>query len=337
MSFVLQTIQQPETEVSPQQKKLNRLIDQIEQQKLDLEKWKNAQDQIQQQIRLKLLPLYTDLHQLQFQQLEFLWTNVQSHDLTKSEQQQLDDSTARMAKTLTQAKCLNTIQMETVQKIDVFYRQLNMQKTISKVQQSCDIPTLQQASNTDFDELDAFEYEEWDSDKFQQQREQAKLKKQQEKREHAAKMAEQSLKTVYLKITAMIHPDREPDDAKKVEKTELLQVVNEAYQSQDLFYLLKLQLQLELNKDIMQKPLSADQIKFYKLALEGQSQKLELQIKEIIASFHISTKVQAESDVYKAIDGDVKSLKQHVKWEKERLKYMGKVQGLKMLLEQNAL
>lgn len=337
MSFVLQTIQQPETEVSPQQKKLNRLIDQIEQQKLDLEKWKNAQDQIQQQIRLKLLPLYADLHQLQFQQLEFLWTNVQSPDLTKSEQQQLDESTARMAKTLTQSKSLNTIQMETVQKIDVFYRQLNMQKTISKVQQSCDIPTLQQASNTDFDELDAFEYEEWDSDKFQQQREQAKLKKQQEKREHAAKMAEQSLKTVYLKITAMIHPDREPDDAKKVEKTELLQVVNEAYQSQDLFYLLKLQLQLELNKDIMQKPLSADQIKFYKLALEGQSQKLELQIKEIIASFHISKKIHAESDVYSAIDGDVKALKQHVKWEKERLKYMGKVQGLKMLLEQNAL
>ncbi len=31
-------------------------------------------------------------------------------------------------------------------------------------------------------------------------------------------MAEQSLKTVYLKITAMIHPDREPDEAKKLEE-----------------------------------------------------------------------------------------------------------------------
>ncbi len=49
-------------------------------------------------------------------------------------------------------------------------------------------------------------------------------------------MAEQSLKTVYLKITAVIHPDREPDEAKKFERLKLLQKVNEAYAEQDLFY-----------------------------------------------------------------------------------------------------
>jgi DnaJ-class molecular chaperone len=36
-------------------------------------------------------------------------------------------------------------------------------------------------------------------------------------------MAAQSLKTVYLKIAAMIHPDREQDETKKAEKTELFQ------------------------------------------------------------------------------------------------------------------
>ena len=87
-------------------------------------------------------------------------------------------------------------------------------------------------------------------------------------------MAAQSLKTVYLKIAAMIHPDREQDETKKEKKTELFQQASQAYEQQDLFYLLKLQLQLEQNKGSSSKALSAEQVKLYQLALEGQSQKL---------------------------------------------------------------
>ncbi|UUS65941.1 hypothetical protein MST18_04210 [Acinetobacter sp. YH12068_T] len=42
-------------------------------------------------------------------------------------------------------------------------------------------------------------------------------------------------------------------------------------------------------------------------------------------------------DVYKVIDGDVSVLKEQVKWEKERLKYMEKVKGLEVLLENGVL
>jgi ribosome-associated translation inhibitor RaiA len=154
-------------------------------------------------------------------------------------------------------------------------------------------------------------------------------------------MAEQSLKTVYLKITAMIHPDREPDEAKKLDKTELLQKVNEAYAEQDLFYLLKLQLQLETNKSLSSKPLSSEQVKFYQLSLEAQSQNLQSQLEEIFASFHLSSHINIKqlkmSDVYKVIDKDVAELKQQLKWEKERLKHMKKVSGVEMLLGHGAL
>ncbi|MEK5764769.1 molecular chaperone DnaJ, partial [Acinetobacter junii] len=79
-------------------------------------------------------------------------------------------------------------------------------------------------------------------------------------------------------------PDREPDETKKVEKTELLQRANEAYTAQDLFYLLKLQIQIEQNRGVSQKGLSSEQLKFYQLALDMQSQKLDGQIEEIIQS-----------------------------------------------------
>lgn len=58
-------------------------------------------------------------------------------------------------------------------------------------------------------------FEDWNNDQYQQAREQAKLKRQQEKQAQAEKMVNQSLKTVYLKIASIIHPDREPDEAKK--------------------------------------------------------------------------------------------------------------------------
>ena len=37
-------------------------------------------------------------------------------------------------------------------------------------------------------------------------------------------------------------------------------------------------------------------------------------------------------DVYKAVDADCAELKQQLKWEKERLKYMKKLSGGEMLL-----
>ena len=117
--------------------------------------------------------------------------------------------------------------------------------------------------------------------------------------------------------------------------------MNEAYTQQDLFYLLKLQLQLETNKGLNPKALSDEHLKFYKMALEAQSQRLASQIDDITNAFHWSEKPKPKNmqvkDVYKVIDADVVALKEQVKWEKERLKYMGKVSGLEVLLEKNVL
>lgn len=329
MSFDLKPCLQPQATFSPQHKKLNQLLIQIEAQKAALLKWQLAQDNIQQQIRLKLLPIYADLHQIWLKQLEQLWANVQNDEFSKAEQQQLDEKTAQLAEKLTKSQFLQTDQQALMEHISSFYRQLQQDKSKVKAQKI----SLSESKTEHIEEAEFDTFEDWDSEIYQQQREDAKRKRQQEKREQAEKLAEQSLKTVYLKITAMIHPDREPDESKKAEKTELLQVVNQAHEKQDLFYLLKLQLQLENNKGLNAKELSKEQLKLYKLALEGQSQNLDSQITKIIDSFYISTPVRCEADVYKAIDADVVSLKQTVKWEKERLKYFGKVQDLKMLME----
>ena len=335
MSSALKTTAQPETQFSPQQKKLNRLIERIEQQKQELAAWQNGQADIQNYTRSKLLPVYSELHTVLFVQLDTLGDHLASDGFSKADLVQIDTKIAALAKMLKKSQMLTSAQKEQVEKVDTFYMQhaehARAKKTKANSIQNHDLAeTVEQ--NVDVD----WENYEYDSAQYEAERERAKQLKQQEKREQAAKMAAQSLKTVYLKITAMIHPDREPDETKKLEKTELLQTVNEAYAEQDLFYLLKLQLQLETNKGLSSKALSSEQVKFYQLSLEAQSQNLQSQLVVIFASFHLSSHINTKqlkmSDVYKVIDKDAAELRQQVKWEKERLKHMKKVSGVEMLL-----
>lgn len=340
MSFDLKISLEHRAEQSPQQKKLNRLIDQIEQQKQELATWKNAQADIQNYTRSKILPVYSELHTVLFAQLDTLWNHLASDAFSKADLAQIDTKIAALAKLLRKSQRLTSAQQEQVEKIDTFYMQhaehVRAKKAKANSIQNHDLTeTVEQ--NVDVD----WENYEYDSAQYEAERERAKQLKQQEKREQAAKMAVQSLKTVYLKITAMIHPDREPDEVKKLEKTELLQQVNEAYAEQDLFYLLKFQLQLETNKGLSSRALSSEQVKFYQLSLEAQSQNLQSQLEEIFASFHLSSHINTKqlkmSDVYKVIDKDAAELKQQVKWEKERLKHMKKVSGVEMLLGHGVL
>ncbi|MBV7310155.1 molecular chaperone DnaJ [Acinetobacter sp. CWB-G5] len=340
MSYDIKMSQLPKVECSPQQKKLNRLIERIEQQKQELATWENAQADIQNYTRSKLFPVYAELHTVLFAQLDTLWKHLASDAFSKADLAQIDTKIAALAKMLKKSQMLNSEQKELVEKVDTFYMQhaedMRSKKAKANSIQSHDLAeTVEQ--NVDVD----WENYEYDSAQYEAERERAKLLKQQQKREQAAKMAEQSLKTVYLKITAMIHPDREPNEAKKLDKTELLQKVNEAHAEQDLFYLLKLQLQLETNKGLSSKVLSSEQVKFYQLSLEAQSQSLQGQLDEIFTSFHLSSHINTKqlkmSDVYKVIDKDATELKQHLKWEKERLKHMKKVSGVGVLLGHGVL
>lgn len=334
MAFDLKTTVQPNIERSTPEKKLNRLIDQIEQLKRELAAWENAKSDIQLYSRKRFMPVYAALHEVLFKQLEQLWNSLSSYEFSKAD----------------------AAQLEKVDELYAYYQQtaeyeLN-KKSKKKNDAACsdlnsDFSAVSEMDKAEDWENAEWEHEDWNGEQHSQAREQAKLQRQQEKSEQAEKLVEQSLKTVYLKIAASIHPDREPDEAKKLEKTELFQRANEAYEQQDLFYLLKLQLQVESSQSCSQKGLSAEQVKFYKMALDAQCQKLQDQIDDLIDTlvWSESAKITVQrskgklkiEDLYKQIDADTSALKQQVKVENQRLGYMGKEIGLEMLLEHGVL
>ena len=61
------------------------------------------------------------------------------------------------------------------------------------------------------------------------------------KSEQQALDAKSLIKDIYRKLSSVIHPDREPDEAERVRKTTLMSEVNQAYDSGNLLKLLQLQ------------------------------------------------------------------------------------------------
>ncbi len=149
--------------------------------------------------------------------------------------QQLDEKIAQLAQMLKRSQILSAEQLELVKQIDTFYEQ-HAGESVKKNKKVQSIKFEYDESADQGVELEE-DFEKYAAEQ-QQAREQAKQQRQQQKREQAEQMAAQSLKTVYLKIAAMIHPDREQDETKKLEKTELFQQASQAYEKQDLFYLL---------------------------------------------------------------------------------------------------
>ncbi len=343
MSSELKTIFQTVLEVSPQYQKLNRLIDEIEQQKLLLEAWKQAQGDIRSYSQKALMPAYCNLYVTLFEQIQVLWNSLNVYDLSKSDTTQVETKIQALVKLLKDSQFLDQKQSKEVDQLFTYYEQAEdyaKNKKSKKKTQDLDCDLTQSLNHYD-------DFEDWNNDQYQLAREQAKLKRQQDKQTQVEKIVNQSLKSVYLKIAAIIHPDRELDESKKVEKTALLQRANEAYEQQDLFFLLKLQLEVEQSKNGSNKGLSAEQVKFYQHALEAQSQALKKQIQELIDSLVWSNKAKIAvkkskeqlniTDLYKQIDADVSIVKQQLKAEKQRLVYMGKESGLEILLEHGIL
>ena len=341
MSFVLKTTPQNILDVSPQHKKLNVLIDQIEQQKRLLLAWQQAQDEIRAYSQKALMPAYRELYNTLYEQMQTLWHSLNLYRLSKTDTATIEGKIQALASLLQGSRMLNEQQMNEVEKMHAYYMQAN--EYTKKKNKQKNIDTFDKAESLVIeDELD-----DWNTDQYQQAKAQAKLKRVQDQQAQASILVNQSVKTVYLKIASIIHPDREPDEAKKVEKTELLQRANAAYEQEDLFFLLKMQLEVEQSKTGTNKGLSSEQVKFYEQALQAQSQALKNQIQALINSLVWSEKAKIAvskskgqlniEQLYKQIDADVSAVKQQLKAEKQRLMYMGKEIGLEMLLEHQVL
>jgi len=117
-----------------------------------------------------------------------------------------------------------------------------------------------------------------------------KTKKQLEKearQQEEEDLASKSVREVYRKLVAVLHPDREPDPEEQKRKTELMQRVNTAYGKKDLLLLLALQLEIEQINPAELSLIADSRLKYFNKILKGQLAELEQETNEIEQMFKL--------------------------------------------------
>ena len=87
--------------------------------------------------------------------------------------------------------------------------------------------------------------------------------------------ANTALRTVYRQLASALHPDREPDAAERLRKTELMSEVNAAYDRKNLSELLKLQLHIAQIDSASLSRMADDKLNAMCLLLKEQVEALE--------------------------------------------------------------
>jgi hypothetical protein len=107
----------------------------------------------------------------------------------------------------------------------------------------------------------------------------------QQRVEANAQAAKQFLREIYRKLASAVHPDREADAARRVEKNELMQRINRAYATNDLLTLLEAQLRLEQIDPAHVTRLSGERLKQYNKLLSEQLESAKAELRNLEAGF----------------------------------------------------
>ncbi|MEO6328601.1 MAG: hypothetical protein ABIO55_06705 [Ginsengibacter sp.] len=130
-------------------------------------------------------------------------------------------------------------------------------------------------THPDFEKLDDSIKEQFNNGSKKNQR---KTKKQLEKEEIEKQKEEvknKSLRTIYLSLARILHPDRELDENLRVEKEEYMKIVTTAYNNKDLMELLRLEILWVSDHKKLLENTPADTLKIYIQLLKDQVKDLE--------------------------------------------------------------
>jgi hypothetical protein len=105
----------------------------------------------------------------------------------------------------------------------------------------------------------------------------AALKKEEEARQ-AEEAGKRSISKIYRELARALHPDLEPDESLKPQKTALMQKLTEAYKSNDLHTILRLELEWIAGENDNLERLSDEKLAVYNKLLKDQVEDLEKQL-----------------------------------------------------------
>ena len=346
------------TVLSKSQKEFNRLIRKIEMLAIDLHNLRESAQHIQLRVQKEYRPLVEQYSQFRVDMVRVFDRAYESKDYTKAEKKKLVDLIRNVA--------FELIDEHGIDELKPIYDKYDTQgfdKTNAESdQQTAELMKEMMSSmfGIDFDEdvdvsdpqkMTAYVQEkmaqrEAANAKRQQQTaernaKKPKSEKQQEreaKKEAEARNITKAVRTLYMDLVKAFHPDREPDEAEKLRKTEVMHRVTDAYEKGDLLALLRLQLEFERIDQTHLENLAEEQLKYYNKILRQQAQELD---EEVVAlqnqlaamtgkpAFAVNSPIALEF----SLNSDIAQLKRDIKQIKADVKAFADPRILKQWLK----
>ncbi len=110
-----------------------------------------------------------------------------------------------------------------------------------------------------------------------QKKKTAKQAKNEAKRKEVESAVNKTTRQIYLELIKYFHPDRELDENKRLEKTEIMKQITAAYEADDHLKLLELQMTLLLTREHAYANFGDQELKFFNQQLQQQVRDLEFE------------------------------------------------------------
>lgn len=283
--------------LTPQQKRFNTLIRQIEQVRQTLAAWHDNSPSYQLAYGQVLLPLQTELLAADRQWVVALDELLGRRGWTKTERATLGDLVCEASGELLRAGH-DDAQMKALYdkhaEIDFDTERQEMMRVMKSMTEA--VTGLDLGDDEDIKtDADLFERmqqglgEQAKADEANRDARAAGTRKSaaQQRREAQAQEVTQSVREIFRKLASALHPDRETDERQREVKTALMQKVNQAYAANDLLTLLELQLQIEQIDAGHIANASAQRLKHYNQVLSEQLAELKAEVMRVEMDFRM--------------------------------------------------
>lgn len=287
--------------LSKAQKEFNRLSKRVVKLEKELHDFRAEATRVEQRARVEFVPLQKQYMDYRAEMVHYFDEALGTHKLTKPEIKKLTDLIANMSNALINRGYDEFIPVfEKHTKLNVAEEDIAADRAASEMMKvvfsqrygitfdpNVDVSTQekfedyvaqQMALRQDQQQTAAAEQAERRAQRpktAKQQAAEAKREAAEAKRRAEEKHATKSVRALYMDLVKALHPDREPDEAEKLRKTELLKKVTVAYENNELLTLLRLQLELDRTSQAHLENLAEDQLKHFNKLLREQTRELE--------------------------------------------------------------
>lgn len=269
-------------ELNPAQKRFNNLTKGLRQDKALLKKWIETHSQLKIEFAQKTIPLSQEIETLRLNLLILLDKNYTNKALTTKQKEKLHAFIQHLADT-----CLSFDETGIAEEIHDRYNDVSAAE-ISQANDTALKDGLETLFGVDLGDDFDFHSETAFADFFGKINERQESVASKQKREQKAPKAKkksdnqiiesQSIKEVFRQLTKVLHPDREMDEVKRVQKSELMQRANLAYKKNDLLSLLELQFEIEQFNQKNLDNLATEKLLAYNRMLQSQRKQIKEEI-----------------------------------------------------------